>query len=161
MKAELSSSQHKQTNKSDLLHISCQSFVIICTDRMSLSKKRGLLEEVNTKYLSKSLLFLQKEPLIDRYLQVDRSSEECSFGSSSPESKKMCTDETFFSPIASLEEELIKGTLQHDVYLSREQTWNLSKKITQPDFQAKNFTPQKRVSCDIFLANQQRKCIKY
>ena len=52
VKAELSSSQHKQTNKSDLLHISCQSYVIIYTDRMSLSKKRGLLEEVNTKYLS-------------------------------------------------------------------------------------------------------------
>ena len=30
------------------------------------------------------------------------------------------------------------------------------KKITQPDFQAKNFTPQKCVNCDIFLANQQR-----
>ena len=29
----------------------------------------------------------------------------------------MCTDETFFSPMASLEEELIKGTLQYDVYL--------------------------------------------
>ena len=29
----------------------------------------------------------------------------------------MCTDETFFSPMALLEEELIKGTLQHDVYL--------------------------------------------
>ena len=35
------------------------------------------------------------------------------------------------------------------------------KNFTQPDFQAKNFTPQKRVNCDIFLANQQRKCIKY
>ena len=35
------------------------------------------------------------------------------------------------------------------------------KKFTPPDFQAKNFTPQKRVNCDIFLANQQRKCIKY
>ena len=35
------------------------------------------------------------------------------------------------------------------------------KNITQPDFQAKDFTPQKRVNCDIFLANQQRKCIKY
>ena len=35
------------------------------------------------------------------------------------------------------------------------------KNFTQPDFQAKNFTPQKCVNCDIFLANQQRKCIKY
>ena len=35
------------------------------------------------------------------------------------------------------------------------------KNFTHPDFQAKNFTPQKRVNCDIFLANQQRKCIKY
>ena len=35
------------------------------------------------------------------------------------------------------------------------------KKFTHPDFQAKNFTPQKCVNCDIFLANQQRKCIKY
>ena len=35
------------------------------------------------------------------------------------------------------------------------------KKFTQPVFQAKNFTPQERVNCDIFLANQQRKCIKY
>ena len=35
------------------------------------------------------------------------------------------------------------------------------KSFTQPDFQAKNFTPQKRVNCDIFLVNQQRKCIKY
>ena len=35
------------------------------------------------------------------------------------------------------------------------------KNFTQPDFQAKNFTLQKRVNCDIFLANQQRKCIKY
>ena len=35
------------------------------------------------------------------------------------------------------------------------------KNFTQPDFQAKNFTPQKRINCDIFLANQQRKCIKY
>ena len=33
--------------------------------------------------------------------------------------------------------------------------------FTHPDFQAKNFTPQKCVNCDIFLANQQRKCIKY
>ena len=48
---------------------------------------------------------------------MDRSSEECSVGSSSTESKKMCTDETFFSPMALLEEELIKGTSQHDVYL--------------------------------------------
>ena len=32
------------------------------------------------------------------------------------------------------------------------------KNFTHPDFQAKNFTPQK---CDIFLANQQHKCIKY
>ena len=29
----------------------------------------------------------------------------------------MCTDETFFSPMALLEEELIKGTSQHEVYL--------------------------------------------
>ena len=35
------------------------------------------------------------------------------------------------------------------------------KNFTQPDFQAKNFSSQKRVNCDIFLANQQRKCIKY
>ena len=35
------------------------------------------------------------------------------------------------------------------------------KNFTHPDFQAKIFTPQKRVNCDIFLANQQRKCIKY
>ena len=35
------------------------------------------------------------------------------------------------------------------------------KNFTQPDFQAKNFTLQKRVNCDIFLANQQRKCIKH
>ena len=35
------------------------------------------------------------------------------------------------------------------------------KNFTQPDFQAINFTPQKCVNCDIFLANQQRKCIKY
>ena len=35
------------------------------------------------------------------------------------------------------------------------------KNSTQPDFQAKNFTQQKRVNCDIYLANQQRKCIKY
>ena len=33
--------------------------------------------------------------------------------------------------------------------------------FTLPDFQAKNFTPQKCVICDIFLANQQRKWIKY
>ena len=37
----------------------------------------------------------------------------------------------------------------------------ICQKFTQPDFQVKNFTPQKRVNCDIFLANQQRKCIKY
>ena len=33
--------------------------------------------------------------------------------------------------------------------------------FTLLDFQAKNFTQQKCVNCDIFLANQQRKCIKY
>ena len=33
--------------------------------------------------------------------------------------------------------------------------------FTHPDFQAKNFTLQRCVNCDIFLANQQRKCIKY
>ena len=33
--------------------------------------------------------------------------------------------------------------------------------FTHPDFQAKNFTPQKCVNCEIFLANQQRQCIKY
>ena len=35
------------------------------------------------------------------------------------------------------------------------------KNFTQPDFRAINFTTQKCVNCDIFLANQQRKCIKY
>ena len=35
------------------------------------------------------------------------------------------------------------------------------KNFTQPDFQAKKFTPEKCVNCDIFLANQQSKCIKY
>ena len=35
------------------------------------------------------------------------------------------------------------------------------KNFTHPDFQAKSFTPQKCVVCGIFLANLQRKCIKY
>ena len=46
-------------------------------------------------------------------------------------------------------------------YFREEIDMEFVKKFTQPDFQAKNFTPQKRVNCDIFLANQQRKCIKY
>ena len=33
--------------------------------------------------------------------------------------------------------------------------------FTQPDYEAKSFTPQKCVICDPFLVNQQRKCIKY
>ena len=33
--------------------------------------------------------------------------------------------------------------------------------FTQPDFQAKSFTLQKCVICDIFLANYQRKYINY
>ena len=44
---------------------------------------------------------------------------------------------------------------------TRQADMEFVKKFTHPDFQAKNFTPQKRVNCDIFLANQQRKCIKY
>ena len=69
VKAELSSSQHKQTNKSDLLHISCQSFVIICTDRMSLSKKRGLPVEVITKYVFIMSTLLTKRT-IDRSIST-------------------------------------------------------------------------------------------
>ena len=33
--------------------------------------------------------------------------------------------------------------------------------FTQPDFQAKSFTPQTCIICDIFLANKQLRCIKY
>ena len=37
----------------------------------------------------------------------------------------------------------------------------ICQKFTQPDFQAKIFTPQNCVICDIFLALLQHKCIKY
>ena len=51
------------------------------------------------------------------------------------------------------------GTYPNDHFLKPDMIF--VQKFTQPDFQAKSFTPQKCVICDFFLAKQQRKCIKY